>query len=55
MKKLLSEVSEFKSGRTAFLAMDLNCATEELHYGKIESIIKRVKDFKREFILILSP
>ena len=55
MKKLLSEVSELKSGRTAFLAMDLNCPTEELHYGKMESIIKRVKDFKREFILILSP
>ncbi|WP_372652079.1 SAM-dependent methyltransferase [Halobacteriovorax sp.] len=55
MKKLLDEVNSLKTGRLAFLAMDLNCPSEELHFGKLESITKKVKDFKREFILILSP
>ncbi len=53
MKKLLEEVISLKTGRTAFLAMDLNCPSEELHFGKLENILKKVKDFKREFILIL--
>ncbi|PIK15484.1 SAM-dependent methyltransferase [Halobacteriovorax sp. JY17] len=53
MKKLLNEVRELNTGRKAFLAMDLNCPSEELHYGNLEGILKKVSEFKREFILIL--
>lgn len=55
MKKLLQEIIELKTSRKAFLAMDLNCKSEELLFGNIEKIFSKIKDFKREFILILSP
>ncbi|OUR97204.1 hypothetical protein A9Q84_12825 [Halobacteriovorax marinus] len=54
MKKLLEEVCRLNLGNDVFLAMDLNSASEELLYGKIGQVIKNIKDFKREFILILS-
>jgi len=53
MKKLLEEVQSLRLGRVCFLAMDLNCPSEELLYGKIEKVISKISDFKREFILIL--
>lgn len=54
MKKLLDEVSKLNLRREVFLAMDLNCESEELIFGKIGQVIKKIENFKREFILILS-
>jgi 16S rRNA (cytidine1402-2'-O)-methyltransferase len=55
MKKLLNELSKKCADREAFLAMDLNCESEECHFGKISSFINKINDFKREFILVLGP
>ncbi|WP_127715958.1 SAM-dependent methyltransferase [Halobacteriovorax sp. HLS] len=55
MKKLLQEIQSHSSGRIAFLAMDLNCETQECYFGKISSFINNISDFKREFILIIGP
>ena len=40
--------------RDVFLALDLNCSTEELYRGKANKILKKLKEKKREFILVIS-
>ena len=55
MKKLLGEVSSKVKGRECFLGMDLNADSQECLYGDISSIVRKIKDFKREFILIIGP
>lgn len=56
LKKLLEELeSKIDKKRIAFLAMDLNSETEELRYGTLHSIRARLTNYKREFILVLSP
>jgi 16S rRNA (cytidine1402-2'-O)-methyltransferase len=55
MKKLLSELSGKAKGRDTFLAMDLNGDNQECLFGEINSIIRKINDFKREFILIIGP
>lgn len=52
MKRLLEEVARVNPGRKIFLGLDLNDEKEQLFYGKVSNIIKRLEDFKREFILI---
>lgn len=55
LKKLLEELEgKIDKKRVVFLAMDLNCESEELLYGPIGTIKKRLENYKREFILILS-
>lgn len=58
LKRLLEEIAEIaKEGRNKkklFLAMDLNSTSEELLIGNALELIARIKDFKREFILIIS-
>lgn len=58
LKKLLEEISEsclrLKKTRQVFLAMDLNRESEELLRGPADQLLKKISDFKREFILILS-
>jgi 16S rRNA (cytidine1402-2'-O)-methyltransferase len=53
LEKLLSEIKEAGVQRKVFLGMNLNSEEEELHFGSISSIHKRVKGKKAEFILIL--
>lgn len=55
MKKLLGEISSKVKGRDCFLGMDLNGETEECYFGQISSFVRKIKDFKREFILIVGP
>ncbi len=57
MKKLLAELDEMLTGskisRRVFVGMDLNSENELLVRGTISQVMKRIDDFKREFILIL--
>lgn len=57
LKKLLEELSQnMRSNnivRPLFVAMDLNRDNEELLRGTADELLAKIKDFKREFILIL--
>ena len=53
LKKLLDEIEQIMPQRRVFLGLDLNQPTEELLRGYVTVIRKRLKDIKREFILIL--
>jgi 16S rRNA (cytidine1402-2'-O)-methyltransferase len=57
MERLLKELEQvMREGgvkRRIFLAMDLNSQSEELLRGTPTEVIKIIKSFKREFILIL--
>jgi len=55
LKKLLAEIEEEIPSRQLFLGLDLNFSTEECLRGDAKQIISSLKEFKREFILILSP
>jgi 16S rRNA (cytidine1402-2'-O)-methyltransferase len=55
LKKLLAEIEEEIPSRQIFLGLDLNFATEECLRGDAKQVISTLKEFKREFILILSP
>lgn len=58
MKRLLEDIKHaMKSkgiNREVFLAMDLNTSTEQLLRGTPEKVLGSLKEFKREFILIVS-
>ena len=54
--KTLEEVKSFlKKKREIFLAMDLNSESEELLRGSPGQLIKKLKNKKSEFILIIAP
>lgn len=54
--KTLEEVKSFlKKKRDIFLAMDLNSESEELLRGAPGQLIKKLKNKKSEFILIIAP
>lgn len=53
LKKLLGELNDLNLGRRIFLGLDLNQKTEELLRGTPDEILKELKDFKREFILMI--
>lgn len=53
LKKLLTELSEYAPNREAFLALDLNQKTEELYLMPLHSLLLKIDDKSREFILIL--
>lgn len=55
LKRVLEEIRDVWSGnKKIFLAMDLNCPSEELRLGSPTELLGTISDFKREFILILS-
>lgn len=58
LKRLIEELKVLENGsskrRQAFLALDLNSSSEELLRGDAHQLFQKLKDFKREFILILS-
>ncbi len=55
LKRVLEEMQEVWSGnKKVFVALDLNCPTEELKLGTPNELLGSITDFKREFILILS-
>jgi 16S rRNA (cytidine1402-2'-O)-methyltransferase len=51
--RLLEEVQRVDDTRDLFLGLDLNQETEELHRGNASSMLKKIKELKREFILIV--
>ena len=54
--KTLEELkTNLKRKREVFLALDLNSEDEELFRGGPNQIIKKLKNKKREFVLILAP
>jgi 16S rRNA (cytidine1402-2'-O)-methyltransferase len=58
LKKILSEIAstEGLKDRKLFLAMDLNCESEELLRGSVNQIQKKLGErAKREFVLVLGP
>jgi 16S rRNA C1402 (ribose-2'-O) methylase RsmI len=55
LEKLLQELKDLNCSKKVFLGMDLNKAEETLMRGSLTHILKNLKDFKREFILILGP
>ncbi|EQC49327.1 tetrapyrrole methylase [Bacteriovorax sp. BSW11_IV] len=56
LKKLLEELeNKIDKKRNVFLAMDLNSENEELLFGPVKQIRSKLKEFKREFILVLAP
>lgn len=55
LKRVLEELREVWDGRKKlFVAMDLNAQTEELRTGSPSKLLGEIKDFKREFIMIVS-
>lgn len=58
LKRVLEELASVwnnsSSGRKIFVAMDLNSETEELRLGGPKDLLNSIKDFKREFVLIIS-
>lgn len=54
LKKILSELIDLELNREIFLACDLNSEEEELYFGDPKKILNDIKDFKREFILIIN-
>ena len=55
LKRLLEEIIEKCPNRKIFLGLDLNFSTEECLRGDAKNVLADLKDFKREFILILAP
>ncbi len=55
LNKLIDEMIELGSNRQFCLALDLNQDSEEILRGTPSSIKKRLKNFKREFIMVLEP
>ena len=54
--KTLEELKTFlKKRRDVFLALDLNSETEELLREGAHQLIKKLKNKKREFVLIIAP
>lgn len=58
LKRLLEELGESwgsnPSSKKIFVAMDLNCETEELRLGSPRELLSSITDFKREFVLVIS-
>jgi 16S rRNA (cytidine1402-2'-O)-methyltransferase len=55
LERLLQEINEVCPKREIFLGLDLNLAQEECLRGNASMLLSVIKEFKREFILILSP
>lgn len=55
LKRLLEEMERMALGREIFVALDLNQSNEELIRGKAGHILSQLQEFKREFVLVLSP
>lgn len=52
LKKILEDLADLNCGREIFVAMDLNAPEEELVRGNIKTVMKKIDNYKREFILI---
>lgn len=55
LKRLLEELASELMNKEIFLAMDLNSPEEELILGTPKKVLDSVNNFKREFIIIISP
>ena len=55
LKSLLQDLDRLSPKRGIFLALDLNAKDEVLLRGLPKQIFKKIENFKREFIIILSP
>lgn len=58
LKRLLEELAESweytSHSKKIFVAMDLNCDTEELRLGTPKELLGAIKNLKREFVLLIS-
>ena len=58
LKRVLEELVESWGSNTTskkiFVALDLNSETEELRLGSPRELLSSIKDFKREFVLVIS-
>ncbi|MCK5072638.1 MAG: SAM-dependent methyltransferase [Bacteriovoracaceae bacterium] len=56
LERILDElkVAMKKHSREIFLAMDIGSSTEELLRGTVESVLKRLKEKKREFVIVIN-
>jgi len=56
LKRLLEELGQvFGNQRELFVGLDLNSSEEELLRAVPSVLLKKITDFKREFIIILAP
>lgn len=53
LRRLIEESLEVFGDTTAFIGMELNGEEEELLYGKLSKLLKKVNGLKKEFILII--
>ncbi|MEH0861636.1 SAM-dependent methyltransferase [Halobacteriovorax sp. DPLXC-1] len=53
LTRLIEESLEIFGDTTAFIGMELNGEEEELLYGKLSKLLKKVNGLKKEFILII--
>ncbi|WP_419172036.1 SAM-dependent methyltransferase [Halobacteriovorax sp.] len=53
LTRLIEESLEVFGDTTAFIGMELNGEEEELLYGKLSKLLKKVNGLKKEFILII--
>ncbi len=56
LKRVLEEFREVYGGskKSIFVALDINSSNEELQLGTPSELLSRIKEFKREFVLIVS-
>lgn len=54
LEELLESWSSNSTSKKIFVAMDLNTETEELRLGTPKELLLVIKDFKREFVLVIS-
>ena len=55
LKKLVDEMAEINPQRQAFLGLELNKEGETLLRSSLKSISQKIKNDKKEFILIVGP
>lgn len=55
LERILEEISSITCNRHIFLGLDLNQKSESLYRGNVDDVKAKIKDFKREFILIIGP
>lgn len=55
LKRILEEMVEFFPTREIFVGIDLNFKTEQCIRGKAREILQKIENFKREFVIVISP
>jgi len=55
MTRILEEMAKFNSSREIFIGIELNGAEETLLRGTVESVLEKVRDQKKEYVIVVGP